>query len=87
MGLLLNSGMDLIVVLETLSKQWKRKDQNLFFTQLCKSLYMGNSLFQTLNQYENIPGVLKQTLFVGENSANLSQVFINLGAYFEREAK
>lgn len=88
LGTMLDSGMDILSVLDVLVESAEKKEQKDLLNTIIQNLHTGMLLSDALEmQGKTFPGVMIYMVKAGEASGRLSEVMLNLAQRFEKENK
>jgi general secretion pathway protein F len=88
MSALLNAGTPIEKCLSLLSKQSSNSKFSQILLSINEDITEGNSLSSAMNKYPSIfDEIYTSTIYAGESSASLSEVFLDLSIYLDKEAK
>ena len=88
LGTMLDSGMDILSVLDVLVESAEKKEQKDLLNMIIQNLHTGMLLSDALEmQGKTFPGVMIYMVKAGEASGRLSEVMLNLAQRFEKENK
>ena len=88
MSALLGAGTPIEKCLILLSKQTSNKKFSQVLLNINEDITEGNSLSSAMKKYPSIfDEIYTSTIYAGETSASLSEVFLDLSIYLDKEAK
>lgn len=88
MSALLGAGTPIEKCLILLSKQSSNKNFSQVLLNINEDITEGNSLSSAMKKYPSIfDEIYTSTIYAGETSASLSEVFLDLSIYLDKEAK
>ncbi|WP_139905516.1 type II secretion system F family protein [Clostridium thermarum] len=87
MGMILNSGLNVLSGLEVLQSQMKEKKLQKIVGIVHANVRRGRSLASAMQDTNAFPKLLCDMVASGELSGNVDEAFINMEAFYEREAR
>jgi type IV pilus assembly protein PilC len=87
MGILLNSGINILKGLEVLQEQAKNKKLRFVLSGLRTGVQRGKTLASSMEDTKAFPKLLSDMVSSGELSGNVDTIFYNMEKYYEREAR
>ncbi len=86
-GILLDSGMDIVKALDTISLILGNKYIECKFADAVQDVRKGNSLTTAFNKYKIFPDILLQMISIGEKTGSLNEVLLRSCTFFDEEVE